>query len=86
VSTSLAQEFGELVEGLIRAINDSRKEDADLANRLKVIITSAETPAPWADDSVFLGGEVAGRINHVPSVAQRLGGSSQRRTLVNNPA
>jgi NAD(P)H-dependent flavin oxidoreductase YrpB (nitropropane dioxygenase family) len=49
VNIPLAQEFGELVEGLIRAVNDSRREDQDIANRLKVIITSAGNPAPWGD-------------------------------------
>jgi enoyl-[acyl-carrier protein] reductase II len=49
VNVPLAQEFGDFVGELIRAINDSRKEDQDLAERLKVIITSAGNPAPWRD-------------------------------------
>jgi enoyl-[acyl-carrier protein] reductase II len=49
VNIPLAAEFGELVEGLIRAVVDARQEDEDIANRLKVIITSAGNPAPWGD-------------------------------------
>ena len=67
VNIPLAQEFGELVEGLIKAINDSRKEDEDLANRLKVIITSAGNPAPWADiikESGALWFHVVPSVNH----------------------
>ena len=49
VNVPLAEEFGEVVEGLIRATIDARKEDEDTANRLRVIITSAGNPAPWAN-------------------------------------
>jgi NAD(P)H-dependent flavin oxidoreductase YrpB (nitropropane dioxygenase family) len=45
----LAQEFRELIEQLIRGTIDSRKEDEELAERLKVIITSAGNPTPWTD-------------------------------------
>ncbi len=48
VNIPLAEEFGELVEGLIRAVVDARQQDEDIADRLKVIITSAGNPAPWA--------------------------------------
>jgi enoyl-[acyl-carrier protein] reductase II len=45
----LAIEFKEQIEGLIKAVGDARKEDSDLADRLKVIITSAGSPTPWTD-------------------------------------
>jgi NAD(P)H-dependent flavin oxidoreductase YrpB (nitropropane dioxygenase family) len=45
----LAIEFKEMIEGLIRAVTDARKESPDLADRLKVIITSAGSPTPWTD-------------------------------------
>ncbi len=45
----LAIEFKDMVEDLIRAVTDARKESPGLAERLKVIITSAGSPAPWTD-------------------------------------
>jgi NAD(P)H-dependent flavin oxidoreductase YrpB (nitropropane dioxygenase family) len=45
----LAIEFKEQIEGLIKATGDARKEDPDIADRLKVIITSAGNPTPWTD-------------------------------------
>ncbi|MDI6830651.1 MAG: nitronate monooxygenase [Actinomycetota bacterium] len=45
----LAMEFKEQVQGLIRAVADARGEDADVAARLKVIITSAGNPTPWGE-------------------------------------
>ena len=47
VNIPLAEEFRELIEGLIRATIDTRKEHSDLADRLKVIITAAGNPIPW---------------------------------------
>lgn len=49
VNIPLAEEFGELVEGLVRAVIDTRQQDEAVADRLKVVITSAGNPAPWAD-------------------------------------
>lgn len=49
VNIPLAIEFKEMIEGLIRAVTDTRKESPDLADRLKVIITSAGSPTPWTD-------------------------------------
>jgi len=66
VNIPLAQEFGELVAGLIKAVSDSRKEDREIANRLKVIITSAGNPAPWGD-SIKESGALWFHV--VPSVA-----------------
>lgn len=48
VNIPLAEEFRELIEGLFRATTDARKKDGDIANRLKVIITSAGNPTPWS--------------------------------------
>lgn len=45
----LAIEFKEQIEGLIKAAGDARKEDPDIAERLKVIITSAGNPTPWTE-------------------------------------
>ena len=45
----LAQEFKEQIQGLIKAVGDARKEDKDIADRLKVIITSAGNPTPWGE-------------------------------------
>jgi NAD(P)H-dependent flavin oxidoreductase YrpB (nitropropane dioxygenase family) len=45
----LAIEFKEQIEGLIKAVSDARAEDPDIAERLKVIITSAGNPTPWGD-------------------------------------
>jgi len=45
----LAMEFKEQIEGLIKATGDARKEDPDVADRLKVIITSAGNPTPWTE-------------------------------------
>ena len=45
----LAIEFKEQIEGLIKATGDARKEDPDVAERLKVIITSAGNPTPWTE-------------------------------------
>ncbi len=45
----LAIEFKEQIEGLIKATGDARKEDPDIADRLKVIITSAGNPTPWTE-------------------------------------
>ncbi|MBQ62007.1 MAG: hypothetical protein CMQ19_08020 [Gammaproteobacteria bacterium] len=69
VNIPLAEEFGEVVEGLLKASIDARKENEDTANRLKVIVTSAGNPAPWArliKDSGALWFHV------VPSVAHAL--------------
>jgi NAD(P)H-dependent flavin oxidoreductase YrpB (nitropropane dioxygenase family) len=49
VNVPLAEEFGDLVDGLVRAVIDARQQDEDIADRLKVIITSAGNPAPWGD-------------------------------------
>ena len=49
VNIPLAEEFRELIEELFRATADARKDSRDLANRLKVIITSAGNPTPWSD-------------------------------------
>jgi enoyl-[acyl-carrier protein] reductase II len=45
----LAIEFKEQIESLIKAVGDARKADSELADRLKVIITSAGNPTPWTD-------------------------------------
>jgi NAD(P)H-dependent flavin oxidoreductase YrpB (nitropropane dioxygenase family) len=49
VNIPLAIEFKGMIEGLIQAVTDTRKESPDLAERLKVIITSAGSPTPWTD-------------------------------------
>lgn len=49
VNIPLAEEFRELIEQLIRGTIDARKEDEDLGERLKVIITSAGNPTPWTE-------------------------------------
>jgi enoyl-[acyl-carrier protein] reductase II len=49
VNIPLATEFKEMIEGLIRAVTDARKETRDLEDRLRVIVTSAGNPTPWTD-------------------------------------
>ncbi len=47
VNIPLAEEFREPLEELFRATRDARREDEDMAERLRVIITSAGNPTPW---------------------------------------
>lgn len=48
VNIPLAQEFRELIEGLFKATIDARNQEGEIEERLRVIITSAGNPTPWA--------------------------------------
>ena len=45
----LAQEFGMVLDELFKAAVDAREEDSEIEERMRVIITSAGNPRPWAD-------------------------------------
>jgi enoyl-[acyl-carrier protein] reductase II len=49
INVPLAMEFKEQIEGLLRAAIDARKEDPEIRERFKVIITSAGNPTPWGE-------------------------------------
>ena len=49
VNIPMAEEYRETTEQFIRGATDAKKEDSELGERLKVIITSAGKPTPWID-------------------------------------
>jgi NAD(P)H-dependent flavin oxidoreductase YrpB (nitropropane dioxygenase family) len=72
VNIPMAQEYREVTEQLIRGVTDARKEDADLRERLKVMITSAGNPAPWtrmAKESGAYWFHVAPSVRHAQKAA-----------------
>jgi NAD(P)H-dependent flavin oxidoreductase YrpB (nitropropane dioxygenase family) len=49
INCPVSQEFIQAARQLIPAALDARKEDSDIERRLRVIITSAGNPKPWAE-------------------------------------
>lgn len=49
INSPVSQEFLPIAKMLISAAVDARKEDSEVEKRLRVIITSAGNPKPWAE-------------------------------------
>ena len=73
VNIPMAEEYGEATEQFIRGATDAKKEDSELSERLKVIITSAGKPTPWTDMMKELGAHwfhVAPSVYHAQKAVQ----------------
>jgi len=55
VNCMVSQEIAQFVSEVIRAISDARNEDPEMKERMRVLITSAGDPLPWAETIKPLG-------------------------------